>query len=125
MVCFIGFMMFSPFSINYRAVCMLLIELQAAFEAPQLHVDGPRRVPGTILARTTNIYQLQVGALVLATDYLRAQRLRSALRSEMATLLKGVDALLTPTTRTPWSRLSAPSALVSAIKPAFAMLPLM
>ncbi len=47
----------------------------------------------------------QVGALVLATDYLRAQRLRSALRSEMATLLKRVDALLTPTTRTPAPRI--------------------
>jgi len=42
----------------------------------------------------------QTGALVLATDYLRAQRVRAALRAELADLLTRVDALLTPTTRT-------------------------
>jgi aspartyl-tRNA(Asn)/glutamyl-tRNA(Gln) amidotransferase subunit A len=43
----------------------------------------------------------QGGALFLATDYLRAQRLRTALSGELATLLERVDAVLTPTARAP------------------------
>jgi aspartyl-tRNA(Asn)/glutamyl-tRNA(Gln) amidotransferase subunit A len=38
--------------------------------------------------------------VVLATDYLRAQRLRTAMRQELEGLLTRVDALVTPTTRT-------------------------
>jgi aspartyl-tRNA(Asn)/glutamyl-tRNA(Gln) amidotransferase subunit A len=44
--------------------------------------------------------QVELGKLVLATDYLRAQRLRTALRQELEGLLTRVDALVTPTTRT-------------------------
>ncbi len=37
---------------------------------------------------------------MLATDYLRAQRLRTALRQELEGVFTRVDALVTPTTRT-------------------------
>jgi aspartyl-tRNA(Asn)/glutamyl-tRNA(Gln) amidotransferase subunit A len=43
---------------------------------------------------------VELGELVLATDYLRAQRLRTAMRQELEALLTRVDALITPTTRT-------------------------
>jgi aspartyl-tRNA(Asn)/glutamyl-tRNA(Gln) amidotransferase subunit A len=43
---------------------------------------------------------LQQGAGLLALDYLRAQRLRTALCEDLAALLTGVDALILPTTRT-------------------------
>lgn len=44
--------------------------------------------------------QVELGELVLATDYLRAQRLRTIMREELAALLARVDALVLPTTRT-------------------------
>jgi len=44
--------------------------------------------------------QVELGTLVLATDYLRAQRLRTALRQELEGVFTRVDALVTPTTRT-------------------------
>jgi aspartyl-tRNA(Asn)/glutamyl-tRNA(Gln) amidotransferase subunit A len=44
--------------------------------------------------------QVELGTMVLATDYLRAQRLRTAMRQEADALLARVDALVTPTTRT-------------------------
>jgi aspartyl-tRNA(Asn)/glutamyl-tRNA(Gln) amidotransferase subunit A len=44
--------------------------------------------------------QVELGTMVLATDYLRAQRLRTAMRQEADALLARVDALITPTTRT-------------------------
>jgi aspartyl-tRNA(Asn)/glutamyl-tRNA(Gln) amidotransferase subunit A len=44
--------------------------------------------------------QVELGAVVLATDYLRAQRLRTAMRQELDALFTQVDALVTPTTRT-------------------------
>ena len=44
--------------------------------------------------------QVELGTMVLATDYLRAQRLRTAMRQEAGGLLTRVDALVTPTTRT-------------------------
>ena len=44
--------------------------------------------------------QVELGKLVLATDYLRAQRLRTAMRQELEGLFTRVDALVTPTTRT-------------------------
>jgi aspartyl-tRNA(Asn)/glutamyl-tRNA(Gln) amidotransferase subunit A len=43
--------------------------------------------------------QVELGTMVLATDYLRAQRLRTAMRQELEALLARVDALVTPTTR--------------------------
>ena len=43
--------------------------------------------------------QVELGEVVLATDYLRAQRLRTAMRQELEGLLGRVDALVTPTTR--------------------------
>ncbi len=44
--------------------------------------------------------QVELGKLVLATDYLRAQRLRTAMRQELEGLFTRVDALVMPTTRT-------------------------
>jgi aspartyl-tRNA(Asn)/glutamyl-tRNA(Gln) amidotransferase subunit A len=44
--------------------------------------------------------QVELGKLVLATDYLRAQRLRTAMQQELAALFRRYDALVTPTTRT-------------------------
>jgi aspartyl-tRNA(Asn)/glutamyl-tRNA(Gln) amidotransferase subunit A len=41
----------------------------------------------------------EMGAVILATDYLRAQRFRTAIRKELEALLVGVDALVTPTAR--------------------------
>jgi aspartyl-tRNA(Asn)/glutamyl-tRNA(Gln) amidotransferase subunit A len=43
--------------------------------------------------------QVELGKLVLATDYLRAQRLRTAMRQELEGLFTRVDALVMPTTR--------------------------
>lgn len=43
---------------------------------------------------------VELGEVILATDYLRAQRLRTALRQELEALLTRVDALVTPTMRT-------------------------
>jgi aspartyl-tRNA(Asn)/glutamyl-tRNA(Gln) amidotransferase subunit A len=43
---------------------------------------------------------VQLGGVILAKDYLRGQRLRTALRDKLATLLTQVDALVTPTTPT-------------------------
>ena len=40
-----------------------------------------------------------MGALILATDYLRAQRLRTAMRRAVEQLFARVDALVTPTVR--------------------------
>jgi aspartyl-tRNA(Asn)/glutamyl-tRNA(Gln) amidotransferase subunit A len=39
----------------------------------------------------------EMGAVILATDYLRAQRFRTAIRKELEGLLVDVDALITPT----------------------------
>jgi len=44
--------------------------------------------------------QVELGEVILAKDYLRAQRLRTAMRQELEGLLAGVDALVTPATRT-------------------------
>ncbi|HEY7062520.1 MAG TPA: amidase [Chloroflexota bacterium] len=44
--------------------------------------------------------QVELGKLVLATDYLRAQRLRTAMRQELEGIFSRVDAIVTPTTRT-------------------------
>ena len=41
----------------------------------------------------------EMGAVILAIDYLRAQRFRTAIRKELAGLLGDVDALVTPTSR--------------------------
>ena len=38
--------------------------------------------------------------MILATDYLRAQRLRTAMRQELEGVFARVEALVTPTTRT-------------------------
>jgi aspartyl-tRNA(Asn)/glutamyl-tRNA(Gln) amidotransferase subunit A len=51
---------------------------------------------------------VELGALVLATDYLRAQRLRRAMRQELEGVLTRVDALVTPTTRAPASPIGRP-----------------
>jgi aspartyl-tRNA(Asn)/glutamyl-tRNA(Gln) amidotransferase subunit A len=44
--------------------------------------------------------QVELGEVILAKDYLRAQRLRTAMRQELEGLFTRVDALVTPTTRT-------------------------
>lgn len=43
---------------------------------------------------------VELGEVILATDYLRAQRLRTAMRQELEALLTGMDAIITPTART-------------------------
>jgi aspartyl-tRNA(Asn)/glutamyl-tRNA(Gln) amidotransferase subunit A len=53
---------------------------------------------------------VELGALVLATDYLRAQRLRRAMRQELEGVLTRVDALVTPCTRAPASPIGRPFA---------------
>lgn len=40
---------------------------------------------------------LEIGELYLATHYIQAQRYRTVLRDEFATVLRGVDAIITPT----------------------------
>ena len=42
---------------------------------------------------------VELGEIILATDYLRAQRLRTAMRQEVQQVLSRVDALVLPTTR--------------------------
>ena len=42
---------------------------------------------------------VELGGVILATDYLRGQRLRTAMREELGALLTRVDALVTPTVR--------------------------
>ena len=44
-------------------------------------------------------WNVELGEMILATDYLRAQRLRTAMRGELDGILREVDALVTPTTR--------------------------
>jgi aspartyl-tRNA(Asn)/glutamyl-tRNA(Gln) amidotransferase subunit A len=44
-------------------------------------------------------WNVELGEMILATDYLRAQRLRTAMRQELNGLFDRVDALVTPTTR--------------------------
>src|SRR3954469_9538653 len=51
---------------------------------------------------------VQLGSVVLATDYLRAQRLRTAMRQELDTILTRVDAIVTPSTRAPASPIGRP-----------------
>jgi aspartyl-tRNA(Asn)/glutamyl-tRNA(Gln) amidotransferase subunit A len=55
-------------------------------------------------------WNVELGELILATDYIRAQRLRTAMRQELDGVFEQVDALVTPSTRTvahpigkPWS----------------------
>jgi aspartyl-tRNA(Asn)/glutamyl-tRNA(Gln) amidotransferase subunit A len=50
----------------------------------------------------------ELGSLVLATDYLRAQRQRTALCLAVATVLQEVDVLVTPTTPTAAHPIGAP-----------------
>jgi aspartyl-tRNA(Asn)/glutamyl-tRNA(Gln) amidotransferase subunit A len=45
-------------------------------------------------------WNVELGEMVLATDYIRAQRLRAAMRQELDTVMREVDALVMPTTRT-------------------------
>jgi aspartyl-tRNA(Asn)/glutamyl-tRNA(Gln) amidotransferase subunit A len=51
---------------------------------------------------------VQLGSVVLATDYLRAQRLRTAMRQEFESLMTRVDAIMTPSTRAPASPIGRP-----------------
>jgi aspartyl-tRNA(Asn)/glutamyl-tRNA(Gln) amidotransferase subunit A len=44
-------------------------------------------------------WNVELGEMILATDYIRAQRLRNAMRQELAGILRKVDALVTPTMR--------------------------
>jgi aspartyl-tRNA(Asn)/glutamyl-tRNA(Gln) amidotransferase subunit A len=58
------------------------------------------------LARAPELYGAQVrarllaGGLITAAEYLQAQRIRSRLRAELATVLEQVDVLLMPVTQT-------------------------
>ncbi|WP_269082450.1 amidase [Aneurinibacillus tyrosinisolvens] len=58
--------------------------------------------------------ELELGQLVSAVDYLRAQHIRAAFRNELVDLLEGVDAIITPATPTP-----APQGLSYTGSPAF------
>ena len=44
-------------------------------------------------------WNVELGEMILATDYIRAQRLRTAMRHELDGIMQGVDVLVTPTTR--------------------------
>ena len=44
-------------------------------------------------------WNVELGEMILATDYLRAQRLRTAMRLELDRLFETIDALVTPTAR--------------------------
>ncbi|WP_159803479.1 amidase [Arthrobacter zhaoguopingii] len=50
---------------------------------------------------------LQAGELILATDYLQAQRYRQQLREEFLTVFDGIDAFITPTAASPCSPLGS------------------
>ena len=45
-------------------------------------------------------WNVELGEMILATDYIRAQRLRTAMRQEFDGIMRDVDALVMPTTRT-------------------------
>ena len=45
-------------------------------------------------------WNVELGEMILATDYIRAQRLRTAMRQELDGLMQEVDALVMPTSRT-------------------------
>jgi aspartyl-tRNA(Asn)/glutamyl-tRNA(Gln) amidotransferase subunit A len=50
---------------------------------------------------------LQAGELILATDYLQAQRYRQQLREEFLAVFDGIDAFITPTAASPCSPLGS------------------
>jgi len=45
-------------------------------------------------------FNVELGEMILATDYIRAQRLRTAMRQELDGIMKEFDALVMPTSRT-------------------------
>jgi aspartyl-tRNA(Asn)/glutamyl-tRNA(Gln) amidotransferase subunit A len=45
-------------------------------------------------------FNVELGEIILATDYIRAQRLRTAMRQELDGIMKEFDALVMPTSRT-------------------------
>ncbi len=51
---------------------------------------------------------VELGGIILAVDYLRGQRLRTAMRQELDALLSRVDALVTPSTRAVASPIGRP-----------------
>ena len=53
-------------------------------------------------------WNVELGELILATDYIRAQRLRTAMRQELEGIMREVDALVMPTTRTVAHPIGAP-----------------
>ncbi len=53
-------------------------------------------------------WNVELGALILATDYIRAQRLRTAMRQEFDGIMKDLDALVMPTSRTVAFPIGAP-----------------
>ncbi len=79
-------------SLNDYHACCLVIMLAEAFE---IHREQLARVPE--LYGESARERLVAGAFIQASEYVRANRMRSRLRDEMACALEHCDALLIPT----------------------------